>query len=140
MPEVSFCGETFEIPAKIGAWPLMRFAALARSGVDTDDFEGLAAMHSLIKSCIAEDDWARFDQTAETNQVEGTDLWALVNDVFRVHAERPTSLPADSSAGPTSTPVSSEDDSSSRVIARLEAQGRPDLALVVQDTREFLAS
>lgn len=136
MAEVSFCGETFTIPDKIGAMPLMRFASLARAGVDTDDLEGLAAMYDLLRSCIAEDDWDRFETLAETEKAEGSDLWLLVQQVFVVHAERPTGQPSDSSDGPSTTSQSSTDIEFDKVKRRFEDEGRVSWALLALQAQE----
>jgi hypothetical protein len=72
---------------------------------------------------------------------DDTELMNIVKDVMEMLSKRPTERPSDSSDGPTSTPPSSEDDSSSRIIRRFEQEGRPDLALmVVMETQEFKAA
>lgn len=140
MPEVTFGGETFAVPERMAALPLMRFADAAMRGVDSDSIEGLATMYALLKSCLSEEDWERFELVATRERSSNEELWDLVQEVFAAVAERPTGRPSGSSDGPASTPVNSAGDSSSRAIGRLEGQGRPDLALQVLRTQEFLAS
>jgi hypothetical protein len=120
--------------------PLMRFAKLARTGIGSEDFEGMAAMYDLLKSCIADHEWDRFEQVADENRVDGDTLFEVVKDTFAVLAGRPTSRPSDSSDGPTPTSTSSTDASSSRAIGRLEGKGRGDLALLVTQHVEAKAS
>lgn len=144
MPEVagsiSFCGEEFDVVEVMGAMPWMRYAKAARDGLDSDSMEGLAVIYDLLKSAIVDDQWARFEQVATDNRCDNAAMWAVMTNVLEVVAARPTSRPSDSSAGPGGTSPSSEGDSFSRVIGRLEGQGRPDLALIVEQAREFQAS
>lgn len=134
------CEQEFEVAERIGSLPLMRFAKLARTGIGSDDFEGMAAMYDLLKSCIADHEWDRFEQVADADRVDGDVLFRVVQDTFAVLAGRPTSRPSDSSDGPGTTSPSSTDDSSSRVIARYESRGRGDLALLVSQHVESQAS
>ena len=137
---VPLCGQEFEVAEQVGSLPLMRFAKLARVGISSDDFEGLAAMYDLLKSCIADHEWERFEQVADDNRVDGDTLFQVVQDTFAVLAGRPTSRPSDSSDGPGTTSISSTGGSSSRVISRFEKQGRGDLALLVTQHVEAQAS
>jgi hypothetical protein len=130
--DVEFAGERFATADKIGLMPLMRFAKVAKAGTDSGDMEGLAALYDLLQQCVAPEDWARFEAAADRSRADGEELMKVMSDVMEVMAKRPTSRPSDSSAGPTITPPSSEGDSSSRVARRLEQEGRPDLALVVE--------
>ncbi len=136
---VEFAGDRFAVAEKIGLMPLMRFAKVAQSGVDSADMAGLAAMYDLLEQCIAPADWQRFQTAADRSRADGDDLMGVVRDAIEAISARPTSQPSDSSDGPTATPPSSEPDCSSRVIARLEQQGRPDLALVVAQAQGLTA-
>lgn len=140
MAEIERWGESFRIAEKVGLRPLMRFAQVARRGVDADDMAGLAAMGDLLDQCIHEDDLGRFDVAADKARADGEELMAVVTEVFSILSARPTSLPSDSSGGQPNTNESSVGGSSSPVIARLEAQGRPDLALLVTRAQESRAS
>ncbi len=131
MAEVEFGGEAFTTAEKIGLMPLMRFAKVAKAGADAGDMDGLAALYDLLKQCIAPSDWARFEAVADRTQAEGDELMAVVGKVFEALSERPTRSPSDSSDGRTSTQRSSGDASYLRVVERLEAEGRPELAHVV---------
>jgi hypothetical protein len=137
---VHLCGQEFEVAERVGSLPLMRFAKLARTGISSDDFEGMAAMYDLLKSCIADHEWDRFEAVADAERVDGDTLFAVVQDTFAVLAGRPTSRPSDSSDGPGGTSRSSTDASSSRAISRLEGKGRGDLALLVTQHVEAEAS
>ena len=115
--------------------PLMRFAKVAKSGADSADMEALAVMLDLLEQCIAPQDWQRFQDCADKNRADGDELMAVVTSVMEALTERPTSRPSDSSGGPQPTQANSEGVLSSRVIGRLEDQGRPDLALMVTQAR-----
>jgi hypothetical protein len=136
--EVVFFGESFTIAERIGLMPLMRFAKVAQSGVDSNELAGLAAMYDLLEQCIAEQDWQRFQDTADSNRADGDELMAVVSEVMEKLTERPTKRPSDSSAGPQPTAPSSTAASSSPVIDRLE--GRPDLQLIVKQAEQARAA
>jgi hypothetical protein len=51
---VDFLGRKFAIADKIGLMPLMRFAHAAKSGLDSADLEGMAAMYDMLRQCIAD--------------------------------------------------------------------------------------
>lgn len=139
--KVEFLGREFTVAEKVGLMPLLRFAKAAKAGVDSADMDGMAAMYDLLRQCIADEEWAAFEAHADDQRASDEDLLGLVQRAMAVLAERPTRRPSDSSAGPQTTTVSSEDALSSRVVARLEGQGRPDLALIVdQAARQRKAS
>jgi len=52
---VEFLGVQFAIADKIGLMPLMRFAHAAKSGLDSADLEGMAAMYDMLRQCIADE-------------------------------------------------------------------------------------
>lgn len=52
---VEFLGSKFAIADKIGLMPLMRFAHASKSGLDSSDMEGMAAMYDMIRQCIADE-------------------------------------------------------------------------------------
>jgi hypothetical protein len=136
--DIEVFGETFEIAERIGLMPMMRFAKAAKSGLDSSDMDGLAAMYDLLGQCIAEKDWPRFEAAADRARADGDELMGVVTRVFEVLSERPTRRPSDSSDGPSTIEPTSTGDSSSRVLARLE--GRPDLQLMVMQAQEARAS
>ena len=135
MSELTFSGETFRLADKVGLMPLMRFAHVSRRGVDSNDMEGLAAIYDLLKQCLADEEWDRFEDHATDVRADGDDLLAVVSQAIEAIAARPTSEPSDSSDGPTHTSGSSADGSSSPVIARLVERGRPDLAVIVDQAQ-----
>lgn len=137
---IEYAGERFALADRIGLMPLMRFAHLARAGVDSDDMEGLDAMYALLKQCFTDEAWSKFEAAAERTRADGEELMGVVKQAIEAIAARPTGRPSDSSGGPASTSTSSADDSSSPVIDRLERRGRPDLALIVAQAQESRAS
>lgn len=133
-------GQTFDLADKIGLMPLMRFAHLARAGVDTDDMEGLDAMYALLRQCFTAESWVAFEDAASRNLADGDELFGVVTDALAVMTARPTGRPSVSSDGSPSTSVKSADDSPSPVIDRLIDRGRPDLALIVSQAQESRVS
>lgn len=145
---IPFAGLQIRVADKVGAIPFMRFAKVAKQGVDADDMEGLAAMYDLLEQVVHPDDWAKFEAHAQAKRVQSDELLDVIKDAFDVFADRPTTRPSDSSVGPRTIEPRSMGDSSSpgtdpafeRQIGRFEAKGRPDLALVVQRRQEFLSA
>lgn len=132
--KVSFMGAEFAVADKIGLMPLMKFAKIAKQGVDSSDQDGLAAMYDMIEQCIADDEWDRFEAHATKTRADDEELLQVIKDVMQILSERPTSRPSDSSAGPQQTaPTSAEDSSALEVVRRLNSgpHPRPDLAMAV---------
>jgi hypothetical protein len=134
--EIEFAGERFQLAGKVGLMPLMKFAHVASRGVDTDDMEGLAAMYDLLQSVIADEEWARFERKAIESRADGDELFGTVKAAISALTARPTEGPSDSSDGPQTESTSSLDDSSSRVVRRMEMIGRPSLAVAVLQASE----
>lgn len=101
------CGETFTIAEHVGDMPLLRFAAAAADGADSSTMAGMAAMHDMLRDCLADGDWPRFQDVCTRNRVGHETLFSIVNAVHEAVTGRPTSRPADSSAGPSNTGGSS---------------------------------
>lgn len=135
---VEFEGEEFLVSERVGMMALMKFAKMAQAGVDSMSMLGLATMYDLLEQCIAPEDWDRFCAHADETRADGEQLMMTVGKTIAVLAGRPTTRPSDSSDGSLSTNESSVDDSALRVIADLEEQGRPDLALHVLRAQEGL--
>lgn len=133
---VDFGGEEFAVADKIGQMAFLRFAHVAQGGVDSSDLEGLAAMYDLLEQVIAPGEWGRFQATALKTRADGDELMAVVKQVVTGQTRRPTGPASDSSDGPVSTKRKSAGGSSSRVARRLEKEGRPDLALMVELAQE----
>lgn len=129
---VTFQGAEFGVADKIGLMPLMKFAVIAKAGVDSGDQEGLVAIYNMLEQCIADDEWDAFEDHANKTRAGDEELLQVVKDVMEILSERPTSRPSDSSDGPKETaPTSAEDSSSLEVVRRLKSQGRSDLAMAV---------
>jgi hypothetical protein len=138
-PKVTLEGEQFGMAENVGAMPLMRFAKVAKSGGDSANLDGLVAMYDLLEQCIEPSEWVRFQAHADRVRADGEKLMAVVSDVFQALADRPTGRPSASSGGPKNTKPRSVAGSSSKVIKRLEREGRPDLALMVTMAQEALS-
>jgi len=106
--EFRFYGETFQIADEVGVIPLLKFGHAAASGLDTSDMEGLDAMYSMLRDCLAEGQFSRFLEVGEKNKADADTLLRLVSEVYRVVSGRPTVRPSDSSDGrPPTSPSSS---------------------------------
>lgn len=117
-----FFGERFALAERLGALPLMKYAAAAAAGLDSTDMAGLAAMHDLLRQCLAPepftvDDqvvahgWVRFERVCLDQKVDAADIFTLVNRLITAMTGRPTKQPSDSSASPSSTSQPSKSDS-----------------------------
>src|SRR4051812_22683285 len=132
-------GEDFRAAWPVPVMALAEFAHVSQGGADSNDMDGLAAMYDLFESVIEPEDWERFKRHAKKSRASDKDLMLLVRKVITGQTDRPTQRPSDSSAGPESTEQSSESvqassepaDLTLRVVQRLEAEGRPDKALLV---------
>lgn len=131
--EVEFFGETYRVNhVEDYEWQMLEFAKAATSGADTDLLSGSAAVFDFLEAVIFADDWARFRASAKRNRAQVTrDLMPIVVAAFTQTTGRPTVRPSDSSGGPKHIKQKSGGGSSSKVIRRLEKDGRPDLALMV---------
>jgi hypothetical protein len=129
---------------------LMKFATIgdrAQKNPDgVSEMQAMSALYTLLRSCIHEEEWDAFEDHANQVGAGIEELQRVVADAQQAHAKRPTQLPsgspggqpptAPSSAAGSSPPASSIRQGDVGVQRRLEAQGRPDLALVVQRARE----
>lgn len=102
-----FFGETFEVADRVGAMPLLRFASVAEQGTQAEDLAGLAAMHELLRDCLASGEWPRFQKVAADNKASAEELMAVCGAVYQAVTGRPTRQPSDSSDGLSTTGESS---------------------------------
>jgi hypothetical protein len=128
MAAVEFLGESFELRPKVSEYALLKFARAAAAGEDGDTMEGMASMLRLLEKCIVPADWRRFDKLADENDATAEQIMDVIKAAFEQVAERPTSLPSDSSDGQISTEPKSE---SSSAVKDSVLSGRPDLQLAV---------
>jgi hypothetical protein len=133
---VELFDETFRLnEAEEYEWAMMEFASAAKGGADGDLLSGAAIVFDFLRTVIHEDDWERFRKTAKVNKAQvQRDLMPIVVTAFTREVSRPTERPSVSSDGPSTTKLKSAGGSSSEVVARLEEQGRPDLALLVSQS------
>jgi len=133
MASVEFFGESYGLNAGMSEFALMEFAEAADSGIEQNGMAAMAAMLRLIKTCIVEADLQRFLASARKNRPTSDDLIAVLDAAANQVTERPTSLPADSSAGQTIIAPSVASSSADKGLDLL--RGRPDLQLAVLHTR-----
>jgi hypothetical protein len=141
---IEFMGERFGLAESIALMPLLKFAHSAKSGLNSDDMEGLNAMYLLIRSCIdrsqvqavdpetgepqfdeaggpvwaAPSQWDRFENHAIETNADGDDLSELISRAIAVIAARPRKRRGASSASSPQTSESSRGSSSSPGIRR----------------------
>lgn len=120
-----FYSETFTVADRVGAMPLLRFAAVADGGAQAEEMAGLAAMHELLRDCLAPGDWARFQKVASDNKVEAEELMQVCGAVYEAVSGRPTRRPSASVGGSLSGTASSKAPSSSEVFYDQEWKNTP---------------
>lgn len=128
MSTVPFAGETFEMLEVSGA-ALLDFAEASSEGQDGNMMEGLASIKRLIRDCLSDEDWKRFWALARKTRATPDDLLKVVQSILTGETERPTSRPADSSAGPSVTEPKSEPSADVKVST---LAGRPDLRVMIR--------
>lgn len=142
---VELKGRRFLLAESIGLMPLMKFAMVAKSGAQSDDMEGLAAMYTLLRCCIdrsrvqavdpetgdpqfdgdgdpvweGPSQWELFEDHATETAADGEDLTKVINQAVQVISARPTVRPGDSSESSPPTSPSSKESSSSPVTPRV---------------------
>jgi hypothetical protein len=110
-----FHGETFALAESIGLMPLMKFAHAAKSGMDTAEMDGLAAMYALLEDSLDPEDWPRFQRACIDAKIQADELLEVIKELIEAVAARPTQQPSDSSDGQQGTTPSSRGDSSTAV-------------------------
>jgi hypothetical protein len=138
MAHITRWGVDFEVAEKFGLIPMIKYARLAKQGVDSDDLEGLVVIGEVLEECFPESVYALFEETARKNHADGEELMEVMQEAMQAIAERPTQQPSDSVGGQPTTSVSSGAGSSSQAMALLD--GRPDLQLMVMQAQESRAS
>lgn len=148
MQTIEFKGAEFAVADKVGLMPLLRFAHAAKSGLDSADMEGMAALYDMLRQCIADKavyvlnggeldraaynelppeaveqvvtygGWDEFEEHATTSRADDADLMDIVQRAMALLSARPTSRPSASSDGSQSTAPTSAEDSSSLAVVR----------------------
>jgi hypothetical protein len=129
--EITVGSETFTL-RRVASTRLLRFASLAARGVGEHDMEALAAIDELFSKAVQPEDRERFEAACDEVALDFRALMEIVAEIMRDATNLPTAEPSDSSSGPLSTSDASAAGSSSAVIARMEEQGRPSIAYMVQ--------
>lgn len=138
---IEFLGERFRLAATIGLMPLMRFAHSAKTGMDSDDMEGMAALYEMIRDCIdttADDDgrseWDRFEAHATASKAEAEDFMEFISSAIEKISARPRQRRGNSSATSPATSEKSRAASSSPGKVPPGAEGLVSVADVVRST------
>lgn len=71
---IEFLGERFRLAPNVGLMPLMRFANASKKGLDSDDFEGMAAMYAMIRGIIDRPPLLEPDRI-EVDAEQGEKVW-----------------------------------------------------------------
>ena len=129
---IEFFGEKFEVPEKINHRRVLRLAKFASAGSDSSNLAAMGALDDLLTQCVRPEDAERFDALCDREGTTAADLMEFTGKVLAELSERPTALPAPSSAGPTPTPESSG--SRLEALASERWSGRPDLQRAATQT------
>jgi hypothetical protein len=120
---VELHGAAFRMADRIGLMPLLRFASAQARGLDSNDMEGMAALHDMIRDCIDEGEWERFVRHATDTKAEADELMAVVKQVIEALTARPTPPPRGSSPGRRTASANSKASSRSPAIRRPQMTG-----------------
>lgn len=134
MRNYNLFGESFGLADSVGEFALMEFAEAAED-VESNSLGAMAAVMRLLREAVVPQDWQRFRAACRANKATTEQLLPVVMAAFEQETDRPTVRPSDSSDGPVSTEPRSAAGSSSRVIERLEAEGRPAWALLARQSQ-----
>lgn len=136
---LEFLGRRFRLAESIGLMALLKFAHSAKSGLSSDDMEGLSAMYLLIRSCLdrtqiqaknpktgepqfdpsgapvwdGPSQWDLFEAHAIDMNADGDDLSDLINRAIQVISSRPPKPRGDSPASSARTSANGKAVSSS---------------------------
>lgn len=94
--------DRFRIDMTVGSMPLLQFAHSAKSGLDSAQMDGLAAVYDLLHDVIHPDDWDKFRARVAEHKLGQTDLMGIVTRVWSAVANRPLDSGSDSESGPPS--------------------------------------
>lgn len=119
---LDFCGEEFKVAMGVGGMPLMEFAYSAKSGLDTSEMDGLAAMYSMIEDCLEEGEWDRFRATAKKHKSPITQLMKVATSIYAALSNRPLDTGKSSQDGlaDQSTGDTSDSDATSLSVTSTE--------------------
>lgn len=104
--------------------------------LDSEDPRAAAAVKSLMRRVVHPADFEVFWALALQHRQTNDELAKLMSAIVEALTGRPTQRPSDSPAGRPSTVPNSVAAASMRAQQRLEAEGRPDLAVAVLRARE----
>lgn len=135
---IEFLGKRFRLAENIGLMPLLMFANSAKSGMDSDDMDGMAAMYALIRDTVDQtrvqetdednklvfdadgdpvwtgpSDWQRFERHCVEEKADGEDLMGFIKDAMGVISARPRKRRGTSAKSSSQILASSKESSSS---------------------------
>lgn len=97
--------------------------------------EAAGALYEFFQAFVHEEDFTEFWRLARTNGQRVEDLMALFRALVEAGTSRPTRRRSGSPGGRRSTGAKSTPSGSSTAARRLEAVGRPDLAMAIPAKR-----
>ena len=132
---VEFMGQSFRLAERVNFMALLKFAKAGKTGLDSAEMDGMAAMYDLIRSVIHrpvlldkdgrrqhdpdtgrlirdESEWTRFEELADDEEADSEQVMEVVNQAMEKIAARPTPPPGASSASSRRTSGSSKASSS----------------------------
>lgn len=124
--------KTIRVNPSFGELDLADFMEMAGGVDETHVSEAMTLLKGSMRAVVHEDDFDEFWTIAKRERQDADDVMKVYLAVVEMVTDRPTERASDSSDGPQPTATSSEDDSSSRVIARLVDEGRPSIAYMVR--------
>lgn len=99
--------------------------------LEEDDPKSIPAVRRFIRTMLHPDDFEKWWKLVRANRQDVSAQMGFGKWVIEQVTGHPIDAASDSDSGASTTDQNSEGDFSSRVQQRLEAEGRPDLALTV---------
>lgn len=104
--------------------------------LDEQDPRGITATKDFLREIVHADDFDTFWDLGRKHRQSVAQMMEVAMSIVEQLTDLPTERSSGSRTGPSATGPSSTADSYSRKRAQLEAEGRPDLALVYLDAEE----
>jgi hypothetical protein len=103
---------SYRIADKVGLMPLMKFAYNASGGIATDDMRALSAIYEMLRDCLHDAEWDRFQSEMTELKADAEDMLPIVQQTIEILTARPTRPVSGSSQQSATTPDTLTDTSS----------------------------
>ena len=135
-------GRSFRLNPDVSDWAIMEFYSVLRAADEDPEgagaVDGMAVVHDFAIECVHPEERPKFRAHARKTKPTVFDLLTFLGIIAEQEADRPTERSSDLSDGPSSTERKSAanfEGSGSPLSGLALVAGRPDLAVIAQDSR-----